>query len=430
MIILDCAMERRASEGNPIRVGMVGAGYMGRALALQLVTAARGIELVAIANRHGERALQAYQDAGVAEPLEVETQAALEEAVRRGRPAVTEDETLLCRAEGVDAVVEVTGDVEFGARVGMEAIGHGKHVILMNAELDGTLGPILKHHADRAGVVVTDVDGDQPAVLMNLYRFLVGIGVRPVLCGNIKGLQDPYRTPATQESFARQWGQDAVKVTSFADGSKISFEQACVANATGMRVARRGMLGPTVPPGTPVEQAADWYPLEELLGGPGIVDYVIGASPAPGVFILGTIDHPVQQGYLTYYKMGDGPLHCFHTPFHLCHFEVQNSIARAVEFADAAIAPAAGPLVEVVATAKRDLEPGDTLDGIGGYLAYGQCENTEVMRAERLLPIGLSEGCKIQRAVARDRVVSWDDVEPPAGRMSHRLYEEQVELFT
>ena len=97
-------------------------------------------------------------------------------------------------------------------------------------------------------------------------------------------------------------------VTSFADGTKISFEQAIVANATGMKVGRRGMFGPTVPAGTPVEQAVNWYPKEHLLNGPGIVDYVVGADPNPGVFVLGTHDHPTQKHYLNLYKLGEGPL--------------------------------------------------------------------------------------------------------------------------
>ena len=149
----------------------------------------------------------------------------------------------------------------------------------MNAELDGTVGPILKTYADRAGVVYTNADGDQPGVQMNLYRFVRGIGVRPVLCGNIKGLHDPYRNPTTQEGFAKQWGQNPQMVTSFADGTKISFEQAIVANATGMRVARRGMHGLEVEAGTPIEQAAQRFSADELREGDGIVDYVVGAVP-------------------------------------------------------------------------------------------------------------------------------------------------------
>ena len=160
----------------------------------------------------------------------VETVADLEDGIARGLHCVTEDPMVFCEAEGIEAVIEVTGAVEFAVGVVLRAIQNRKHVIVMDAELDGTLGSILKVYADEAGVVFTNSDGDQPGVIMNLYRFVQGIGVKPVLCGNMKGLHDPYRTPTTQEGFARRWKQRAPMVTSFADGTKISFEQAIVAN--------------------------------------------------------------------------------------------------------------------------------------------------------------------------------------------------------
>jgi predicted homoserine dehydrogenase-like protein len=429
MIIVDSALEKRQAEGNPIRVAMIGAGFMGRGIALEMVNAVPGLRLVAIANRHLEGARRAYIEAGVESVESVESVAQLESAVARGRHAITEDARLVCRAANVEAIIEVTGAVEFGAHIALEAIAHGKHVVLMNAELDGTVGPILKTYADRAGVVITNADGDQPGVQMNLFRFVKGLGVRPVLCGNVKGLHDPYRNPTTQEHFARTWGQRPSMVTSFADGTKISFEQAIVANATGMRVARRGMFGPTVPGGTSVQEAVNWYPIDELLNGPGIVDYVVGAVPGPGVFVLGTHDHPQQKHYLNLYKLGTGPLYCFYTPYHLCHFEVHNTVARAVLFGDATIAPRGAPSVDVVTTAKIDLPAGQMLDGLGCYMTYGLAENSTITRAQNLLPIGLAEGCRLKRDVARDHVLTFADVELPPSRLCDRLWAEQNAHF-
>jgi predicted homoserine dehydrogenase-like protein len=429
MIIVDKALEKRQQEGNPVRVAMIGAGFMGRGIALQIFTAVPGMELVAISNRHLEGAKRAYMEAGVEEVQVVETVPQLENAIAHGQYATTEDAMLLCQAENIDAIIEVTGTVEFGAQVVLQAIEHGKHVIMMNAELDSTVGPILKVYADKAGVVLTNADGDQPGVIMNLYRFVKGIGVKPVLCGNIKGLQDPYRNPTTQEGFARKWGQKPHMVTSFADGSKISFEQAIVANGTGMRVAKRGMFGPTVPSGTPLQEAVDLYPLEALLDGPGIVDYVVGAAPGPGVFVLGTHDHPTQQHYLHLYKLGTGPLYCFYTPYHLCHFEVPNTVARAVLFNDAALTPLGAPCVDVVATAKIDLKADQVLDGIGYYMTYGQCENSDIVRVENLLPMGLAEGCRLKRDITKDQVLTFDDVELPKGRLCDKLWAEQNDYF-
>ena len=429
MIIVDRALEQRAREGRPVRVAMVGAGFMGRAIALQIATAVKGMELVAISNRRIEGARRAYADAGIDDVVAVKTEAQLQDAVSKGQPAIAEDALLLCRAAGIDAIVEVTGAVEFSARVVTEAIAQGKHVVLMNAELDGTVGAILKVHADKAGVVITNADGDQPGVMMNLYRFVKGIGVRPVLCGNIKGLHDPYRNPTTQEGFARTWGQNPKMVTSFADGTKISFEQAIVANATGMRVAKRGMHGPTVPAGTHVRDAIDLFPEGDLLNGPGIVDYVVGAEPGPGVFVVGTHDHPTQRHYLNLYKLGEGPFYCFYTPFHLCHFEVPTTVARAVLFGDATIASAGPPMVDVVTTAKMDLNAGQRLDGLGEYMTYGLAENSDVVRTERLLPIGLAEGCRLVRDIPKDRVLTYADVEQPPDRLSDALRAEQDDYF-
>lgn len=429
MLIVDKALERRAAEGRPIKVGMIGAGFMGGGIARQIVHYVPGMQLVAIANRHLEKARQAFAAAGVEHTQAVDTARELEAVMAKGRAAITENPLAVCEAVGIDAVIEVTGAVEYGAHVVMRAIEWGKHVVMMNAELDSTIGPLLKMKGDRAGVVVTNADGDQPGVIMNLYRFVKGIGVRPVLCGNIKGLQDPYRNPTTQAGFAQKWGQNVHMVTSFADGTKISFEQAIVANATGMRVAKRGMYGPTVEAGTPIQEAVNWYPLDGMLEGSGIVDYVVGAAPGPGVFVLGTIDDPRQRHYLNLYKLGEGPLYCFYTPYHLCHFEVPNTVARAVLFADAAIAPIGAPCVEVVTTAKVDLEEGQVLDGIGGYLTYGQCENAPLVQADNLLPMGLAEGCRVKRHVSRDEVLTYADVELPQGRLCDRLRTEQNALF-
>jgi len=316
MILVDSALARHAAQGKPpIRVGMIGAGFMASGVLLQINTVHRDtMRVVAIANRTPQRAVAAYAVAGQEDAAVCDAAPALERAIATGRAAVTEDPMLVATSPQVDVLLEVTGAVEDAIAPVLAAIEHGKHVALMNPELDGTLGPLLKAKADRMGVVFTDVDGDQPGVEGNLWRFVKGLGVRPVLCGNIKGLQDRYRTPTTQAAFAARWQQNPAMVTSFADGTKVSFEQAVVANATGMTVAKRGMHGYTVEPGTPLMEAAKLWDPEELLAGPGIVDYVVGAAPGPGVFVLGTIEHPRQRHYLNLYKLGEGPIYCFHTP--------------------------------------------------------------------------------------------------------------------
>ncbi len=442
MFIVDTALQARAEAGNPVRVAMVGAGFMGRGIANQIVNSVPGMELVAISNRSLDGAKRAYTEAGIEDARVVNTVADLEATIAKGKYAVTDDALLLCRAEGIDAIVEVTGAIEFGAHVVLEAFAHKKHVILMNAELDGTIGPILKVYADKAGVILSACDGDQPGVQMNLYRFVKSIGLTPLLCGNIKGLQDPYRNPTTQEGFAKQWGQKAHMVTSFADGTKISFEQAIVANATGMTVAKRGMYGYdfnrhkdelverfNLKYTGHIDDCTKMYDVDQLKELGGIVDYVVGVRPGPGVFVFATHDDLKQQHYLNLYKLGEGPLYSFYTPYHLCHFEVPLSVARVVLFKDAVMAPIAGPKVDVITTAKIDLKAGETLDGLGYYMTYGECETAEITQKQRLLPIGLAEGCRLKRDIPKDQALTYDDVELPEGRLCDKLRAEQDAYF-
>jgi predicted homoserine dehydrogenase-like protein len=182
------------------------------------------------------------------------------------------------------------------------------------------------------------------------------------------------------------------------------------------------MYGPVVPAGTPIEIAYKSYP---EIPRAGIVDYVVGATPAPGVFVIASNVDTQQRAYLKYYKMGVGPAYVFHTPYHLCHFETQNSIARAVIFKDATLAPIGAPMVDVIAVAKRDLKAGEVLDGIGGFTVYGLCENSDVVRRENLLPIGLARGGVLNTDVPKDTVLTYDEVVTPTGRFSDHIRAEQ-----
>ena len=150
--------------------------------------------------------------------------------------------------------------------------------------------------------------------------------------------------------------------------------------------------------------------------------------PNPGVFVLGMHTDPIQKHYLNLYKLGEGPLYCFYTPYHLCHFEVPNTIARTMLFKDATLAPKSWS-VDVVATAKRDLKAGETIDPIGHYMTYGLCENHDTTMKENLLPLGLAEGCTLTRDVAKDTVLTFDDITLPLKRTVDRLWQEQKAAF-
>ena len=418
---VDTALLQREAMGKPIRVGMIGAGATGRAIALQLGTPVPGMRLVAISNRTPEHGERAFREAGFQEWRRVESTREAEAAIDRGLPVLTDDPSVVTACDAVDIVVEVTGTVEAAAHVVLEAFGHGKHVVLVNAELDSLVGPILKVKADGAGVVVTHTDGDEPGVAMTLLRYLRSLGLRPVAAGNIKGMVDHYRTPETQRAFAEKFGQDVRKVTSFADSTKLSMETTVVSNATGFHVGRRGMYGPAC---MYVREIANLLPAEQMLD-TGLVDYSVGAAPLTGAFVIIHEDSPLKRAQLTYYRLGDGPFFVFYTPFHLPHVQIPSTIGRAVIHHDATVAPLAGPICEVLTVAKRDLKTGERLDGVGGFCTYGLIDNRAAARALDALPIGLSEGCVLRRNVSKDDVISFADVESPRGQLVETLWREQ-----
>jgi predicted homoserine dehydrogenase-like protein len=420
-MFVDTALRARETTGRPIRVGMIGAGATGRAIALQLATPAPGIRLVAISNRTPEHGERAFREAGITTWNRAGSAREAEMAIVRGIPVLTDDPSVLTDCDAIDILLEVTGTVDAAARVALEAFEHGKHVVLVNAELDSFLGPILKAKADRAGVVITHTDGDEPGVAMTLLRYLRSLGMRPVAAGNIKGMVDHYRTPETQRAFAEKNDQDARKVTSFADATKLSMEATVLANATGFHAGRRGMYGHAC---EYVREMADLLPADQMID-TGLVDYALGAAPHTGAFVIVHEESPLKKAQLAYYKLGNGPFYVFYTPFHLPHIQIASTIGRAVVHHDATVAPIAGPVCEVVAVAKRDLKAGERLDGIGGFCTYGLIDNATAARAMAALPIALSEGCVIQRNVSKDAVLSLEDVEIAAGGVVEELWREQ-----
>ena len=422
---VDTELSKLEDSGTPIRVGMIGAGATGRAIALQLGTPVPGMRLVAIANRTPQHAERAFREAGFENWARVETASRAEEQIARGVPVLTSDPLVLTSCNAIDILLEVTGSVEPAANVVLDALKYRKHVVLVNAELDSLIGPILKAKADEAGVIITNTDGDEPGVAMTLVRYLRTLGLRVVAAGNIKGMVDYYRNPDTQRGFAEKNDQDVKKVTSFADSTKLSMEATLIANATGFHVGRRGMYGPAC---DYVRQVADLLPGDEMLS-TGLVDYALGAAPHTGAFAIIHEENPLKKTQLAYYKLGNGPFYVFYTPFHLPHLQIGSTIGRAVIHHDATVAPMGGPVCEVAAVAKRNLKAGERLDGVGGFCTYGLIENRSSAREMRALPIGLSEGCVLARDVAKDEVVSTDDIHPVNETLVWKLWREQNERW-
>jgi predicted homoserine dehydrogenase-like protein len=426
MIIVDNLLKERELTGKPIKIGVVGTGQMGRGIINQIKNHSKGIVIAGAYNRTIEKAEIAFLTAGITEFKKLDYPEQLEKH-DPSIPFITNNIDVLLESGNIDMIIEVTGTVNFAAHTILKAFKAGKNVLSFNVEIDATLGPLLKIKSKESGVLYSVSDGDQPGVTMNLYRFVKGMGFNPLLCGNIKGLQDHYRNPTTQKEFARKWGLSAEMATSFADGTKISFEQACIANATKMKVACRGMFGHYSE--KHIDQLTSLYDYNYLKEVGGIVDYVVGAKPGPGVFIYADNPDEFNHKYLEYAKMGKGPMYSFYVPYHLLFFEITASICRLTDLKDYIVTPLDGPVVEVVANAKTDLKPGSKLDGLGGYFTYGVCENATVARDENLLPIGMAEGLIIKREIPKDQTLTFDDVEIEQDEYLLQLYNQQCENF-
>jgi predicted homoserine dehydrogenase-like protein len=426
MIIVDKALKQRQEAGNPIKVGMIGCGVTANGLMNQIVKHTPGMIILATYNRTTDKVEKSYKALGIENYVVTNDLDTANAAVAKGKAVITDNIDVLVQLQQVEVLVEATGAIEFAANTIIKAFANGKHIVSFNAELDSTLGPILYQKAKQAGVKYAVADGDQPGVTMNLYRYVKLMGFEPLLCGNIKGMQDWYRNPDTQRAFAESWGISPYLATNFADGTKMSFEQSCIANATGMKVAQRGMLG--YESKDHVDNLTHLFDLEKLKELGGIVDYVVGAQPSPGIFIYATADDPVSQKFLKYGKLGNGPLYSFYVPFHLLYFDIASSIARLIDFDDEVIAPTYGAVVDVVAVAKKDLNPGETMDCIGGFTAYGLCENNPAVLKENLLPMGLIEGVKVIKPVKKDQVLTFDDVEIETSRLIDKLWREQNKM--
>jgi predicted homoserine dehydrogenase-like protein len=334
---------------------MYGAGFMARGFLINVSRHMEVLKVAAICNRNVARAINIFLDAGVSrlDIIEVSDVAALDEAISQGKRAVTADPALIAGSSTIEVVFETTGNVEYGATVTVDCIFNRKDVVSLNVELDATVGQLLRLKAEEAGVIFTGADGDQPGVTLNLARHIRAMGLRPLVCGNIKGLQDPYRNPDTQAAFAKQWNQTPTMVTSFADGTKMMAEQAVVANALGLQVPRRGLIGREHD--GHVDQLVDCYDVNEVRSLGGIVDYVVGSKPSPGIYILAEAQDENQAFYLDLGKLGKGPLYSFYTAWHLTTLEFGISIARVALCRDVVIGTSGPPHVDVVAVAKREL---------------------------------------------------------------------------
>lgn len=402
----------RAAEDRPIRVGVVGAGQMGAGLISQMEKM-NGMRAVAVADITPERAAAGYRIAGVSDEQVqvVDDVDRASDLLAAGHRVATGDATLIYALPEIDVVVEATGIPEVGAQVAYGAILARKHVVNMNVETDATIGYILQRLARSAGVVYTLTAGDEPGAIKELFDFATGLGFEVTAIG--KGKNNPLNREANPDTCRERAAKQEMSpkmLASFEDGTKTMVELTAIGNATGFRPEVRGARGLEA---TPLTLAQVFSPRAAGggLDGHGAVDYAIG-SVAPGVFVIITTDHPKIAKDLRYLKVaGHGPYWSLYRPYHLANLETPLSIARAVLYGDTTLATDRPPVCETVAAAKRDLRAGERIDGLGGFTVYGLIERADVVRRERLVPLGLLAGAVLRRDVPKGQALTYDDVE-------------------
>ena len=426
MIIVDTEIAKRIAEDRPIEVALVGAGYSARHIASQIVGSFPGMHLAVVLNRTPSAAIAALNDAGVQDVRSVSSAGEIEDATAERVHCVTDNADAVFGAESIEAVIETTGEVEYGAWAALRSIDAAKHTFVLNCEMDATVGPLLKQYADKKGLVYSNSDGDEPGVASNLARHVKTMGFEVVGAGNLKGFYDVHRTPETQRGFAEAHNQKPHMMTSFVDGTKLSMELTVTANALGFGVAKRGMHGVAC---DDVRSCLEHFPKNAFQPGRGIVDFLLGAAPHTGAFVIGHTEQPMKREFLQYLKMGEGPFYVFYTPFHLPQLEIPITVSRGVLCGDAAVAPKGKPYCDAVAIAKKPLKKGDVLDGIGGFTNYALIDNFETSLRENLLPMGVSQNCVVKHDIAIDTALTYDDVELPTGRQIDELRTEMISAF-
>ncbi|MCF6461440.1 NAD(P)H-dependent oxidoreductase [Clostridium sp. Cult3] len=402
---------RLAKQDNPIKVAVVGAGKMGKGLVSQM-SRIKGMEPSLVINRNGGKALKALLSAGIKKDDIVISNSLknINFALEKGKYVVSEDMDMAAKANSIQAIVDATGVPEVGAKLSIDAIDNGKHIIMLNVEADSVVGPILHKYAEEAGVIYTGTAGDEPGAVMELYDFAVGLGFEVLAIG--KGKNNPINLDANPDTVHEEALKKELKphmLAGFIDGTNTMIEMTCMANATGFVPDIRGGHGIV----SNIDDLTSFFRLKEeggVLDKYKIVDYVRGI--APGVFLVFTTNLEEIHSQLEYLNMGAGPNYVLYRPYHLTSLETPNTIYDACVNNRATIAPTEGVIADTVTIAKKDLKAGERLDRIGGYTVYGSIEEHTVAKKGNLVPIGLiDENAKVLRDIKKGEFITYDMIQ-------------------
>jgi predicted homoserine dehydrogenase-like protein len=422
-------LAEREKSGKPIRIGLIGSGEMGTDI-VSRVAQMQGIRIGAIAERRqgaARRAAEiAYQEDGHA--VEAGSAAAMSKAMENNQIAIVDNADLIIAHDEIDVVIDATGVPAVGADIGLRAMEHGKHLVMMNVEADVTIGAYLKSEAERLGVTYSLGAGDEPSSCMELIEFVSAMGHTIVAAG--KGKNNPLNidaVPRDYEEEAHRRNMNVRMLVEFVDGSKTMVEMAAIANATGLVPDKPGMHGPSA---TREELSKVLVPHQDggLLSRVGVVDYSIGKGVAPGVFVVADMSHPRIRERMEDLKMGHGPYFTFVRPYHLTSLEVPLTCARVVLYGKPDMVPLSKPVAEVCAVAKKDLQSGDPLDAIGEYSYRAWIMSAEEARSAKAVPCGLLEGGHVTAPIKKGELLTYANASPPQGSRIAALRARQDKL--
>ncbi|MFM0327336.1 NAD(P)H-dependent oxidoreductase [Caballeronia glebae] len=424
---LSSLLQARNASGRPVRVGLIGAGKFG-SMVLSQARHIEGLHVVGVADLDVGKARASL--ARVGWPAEQYGARALADAVKTGATCVLDDAAALAACDEIECIIEATGHPIAGVRHALAAIEGNKHVVMVNVEADAMCGPLLAARARERGLVYSMAYGDQPAIICELVDWVRSCGFELTSAGKGMNFEPRYRysTPDTVWSFFGWTEEEVAKgdfnpkmYNSFTDGTKAAIEMAAVANGTGLDCPDNGLA---FPPAGLHDLARVFRPEEDggRLSRSGLVD--IAASQEPdgrevfnniryGVFVTFKAPNEYARACFKQYGLLVDPTGWYGSmwrPFHMIGLETSVSVLSAVLRGEAT-----GSSKEfrgdAVATAKRDLKPGEMLDGEGGYAVWANAIPASKSLAIGGLPIGLAHNVRLKRPVAKDTIVRFEDVE-------------------
>jgi predicted homoserine dehydrogenase-like protein len=419
-------------SGKPIYAGIVGAGQMGRGMVGQMLSM-KGMRPAVVVDVALDNARNAYIDAGLEEGADfavAETIAEGDKLLASGKFVITANNELATKCGAVHCAIDATGVPEAGARVALDAINNGKHIVMLNVETDVCIGHILYKLASNAGLIYSGSAGDEPGAVLELFDFADALGFEIRVIGKGKNNAIDYDcTPETTAEEAKRKGASPRMICAFKDGTKTMVEMTAMANATGFLPDVIGAHGAS---GT-VKDLPDLLSLKSegrggILNSYRTVEYINGI--APGVFIIVASNQPHINHELVYLNMGPGPNYVLYRPYHLTSLETPLTVAKACIDQVPSIVPRAGFVAETGTVAKRDLKAGETLDGIGGFTVRGTFIAAGEAKEKNVLPMGLvNKNTVMLNDIKKGELVTYADVKLDENALMLQLRKLQDALF-